>query len=176
MTDDVALLPLLTVVSGPMQGTSFRLRSETCLIGRDNGVDILVEDFRVSRRHAVIERSGGRLTLADVGSTNGTWLNGERLTGVAELRDGDRVRLGSVECRFYEPASASTEPVGTAIRALSLHPLAPRAPGGAERPPVSALFGPTQPMATGRRAGRPWLVLAASILVAAGLVWGVLLR
>lgn len=176
MTDDLSLLPLLTVVSGPMQGASFRLQSETCLIGRDDGVDVLVEDFRVSRRHAVIERAGGRLMLADAGSTNGTWLNGERLTGAAELRDGDRIRLGGVEFRFYDPATALTDPVGTAIHALSRQPPAARAPGDGERPYAGALLGPTQAFETRRRAGHSWLLIVASVLALIGLLWGLLVR
>lgn len=171
MADDLSLLPLLTVVSGPMQGASFRLRSETCVIGRDDGVEILVEDVRVSRRHAVIERDGRRLTLADAGSTNGTWLNGERLTGAAELHDGDRIRLGGLELRFYDPASASTEPVGAAIRRLSV----PAAATGAQ-PRLDALAGPTEVMATGRRAGSSWLLLAPIVVAVAAVVWVLLIR
>lgn len=174
MTDNLSLLPLLTVVSGPMQGASFRLRSEICVIGRDDGVDILVEDVRVSRRHAVIERTGEGLTLADAGSTNGTWLNGRRLTEPAELHDGDRIRLGGVELRFYDPTTASTEPVGTAIHTLSSRPR-----GGspqARPPPPSALSGPTQAMETRRRNARSWLVLGVFVAVTAGLVWAALIR
>jgi predicted component of type VI protein secretion system len=164
MTDDVALLPLLIVQAGPMQGATFRLRRDTCVIGRDDDVDVLVEDFRVSRRHAVIERSDDRLLLADAGSTNGTWLNDRRLTEAAELTDGDRIRLGGVELRFYDPASASTEPVGAAIHAIS--PSAPPAstPQDAGRAATGALLGPTQVMST-RRSGGSRLVLAAVLLV-----------
>ncbi|HEX2773119.1 MAG TPA: FHA domain-containing protein [Micromonosporaceae bacterium] len=178
MTDDVSLLPQLIVQAGPMQGASFRLHRDTCLIGRDDGVDVLVEDFRVSRRHALIERTGGRLVLADAGSTNGTWLNDRQLTEAAELRDGDRIRLGSVELRFYDPATASTEPVGTAIHAISGPRSTPGTAADAGRPPTAALFGPTQLMNTSRRGGGAWLVLAVSVLalVVAGAVWVLLMR
>jgi Inner membrane component of T3SS, cytoplasmic domain len=163
MTDDVALLPLLIVQAGPMQGATFRLRGDTCVIGRDEGVDILVEDSRVSRRHAIIERSGGGLTLADAGSTNGTWLNDRRLTDAAELSDGDRIRLGSVELRFYDPTSATTEPVGAAIHAISSRAPRPERPPEAGRA-AAALFGPTQMMST-RRSGGAWVTPAAVVLV-----------
>jgi hypothetical protein len=174
MTDDVALLPLLIVQAGPMQGATFRLRRDTSVIGRDDGVDVLVEDFRVSRRHAIIERSGGRLLLADAGSTNGTWINDRRLTEPAELNDGDRIRLGGVELRFYDPTTATTEPVGAAIHAISSPGPRPGTPPEAGRAAAGALFGPTQLMST-RRRGVPWRALAAVVLVliVALVVWTV---
>lgn len=177
MADDVSLLPQLVVQAGPMQGASFRLRRDTCLIGRDDGVDVLVEDFRVSRRHAVIERTGDRLTLTDVGSTNGTWLNDCQVIEAAELRDGDRIRLGNVELRFYDPATASTERVGTAIHAIS-RPATTRGTADAGPPPTAALLGPTQAMSTSPRSGSAWLVLAVLVLalVVAGAVWILLTR
>ncbi|MEV4760419.1 FHA domain-containing protein [Micromonospora sp. NPDC049559] len=111
--DEHCLLPLLTVVDGPMRGASFRIRPGRRTIGRGEDADILIEDRRVSRRHATVELDGGRAVLVDAGSTNGTWLNDRRLAGAAELRDGDRLRIGSVELRFFDPGSAATDPVGT---------------------------------------------------------------
>jgi pSer/pThr/pTyr-binding forkhead associated (FHA) protein len=174
MTDDVSLLPLLVVQSGPMQGASFRLRGETCVIGRDEGVDVLVEHVQVSRRHALIERAGDELTLADAGSTNGTWLNDRRLTEAEQLRDGDRIRVGGVELRFYDPAAASTERVGAAVLGIWQR----EAPAGPAAP-TDALLGPTQVMDTGlRRSGIVWLALAGLILVlvVAAVIWVFLLR
>lgn len=178
MTDDVFLLPQLVVHAGPMQGASFRLRGETCLIGRDDGVDVLIEDFRVSRRHAVIERTGDRLMLADAGSTNGTWLNDVRLTEAAELRDGDRIRLGSVELRFYDPGTASTEPVGAAIHAVTPGRPSAGKPANDAAAPTDALFGPTLLMDTRRQIGTAWPVLATLILIllAGGAIWAFLIR
>jgi pSer/pThr/pTyr-binding forkhead associated (FHA) protein len=175
MTDDVSLLPLLVVQTGPLQGASFRLRDETCVIGRDEGVDVLVENIQVSRRHAVIERTGDGLTLADAGSTNGTWLNDRRLTDPEQLRDGDRIRVGGVELRFYDPASASTERVGAAVLGV----LQREAPAAGAAAPTDALFGPTQVMDTGpRRSGIVWLALTGLVLVLAvvGVIWLLLLR
>ena len=80
-------------------------------IGRQAGVAILLGDQDVSRRHAVLERAGGRVVLTDPGSTNGTWVNRRRLRAGGpgdrvELRDGDEVRLG-------EEAVAGPEPGGS---------------------------------------------------------------
>ena len=112
MADELCLMPLLTVVSGPMRGASFRLRIGHRTIGRGEGVDIVIDDCRVSRRHATVEVVPGRALLRDAGSTNGTWLNDRRVTAQVELRDGDRLRVGGVELRFFDPGSAPTDPVG----------------------------------------------------------------
>jgi len=122
MSDEPHFMPLLTVTNGPLRGASFRLRPGRHRIGREEGADILLDDPKVSRRHATVELVGGRVVLTDAGSTNGTWLNDSRLDGPVELRDGDRVRLGHVELRFFDPGSAPTEPVGT----LGYRPLVAR--------------------------------------------------
>jgi len=80
-------------------------------------VAILLDDQDVSRRHAVLERSGGRVVLTDPGSTNGTWVNRRQLCpgdprDRVELRDGDELRLGSVTLRFSTAAAGD----GTAVR------------------------------------------------------------
>lgn len=90
-------------------------------------MDIVMDDRKVSREHAIVERIGARTVLTDTGSTNGTWLNGKRLTGTAELRDGDRIRVGQVELVFFDPGAAPTEPVGT-IRYRPVPAPAPPAP------------------------------------------------
>jgi FHA domain len=97
--------PQLVVETGRLRGASFDIPPGRSEIGRQAGVAILLDDQDVSRRHAVIDRSGGRVVLADLGSTNGTWLNRRRLRAGdlrdgGELRDGDEVRVGSVTLRF----------------------------------------------------------------------------
>jgi FHA domain len=104
MSSGPAPTPQLVVVNGRMRGAGFEIPSGRSEIGRQAGVAILLDDQDVSRRHAVLDRTGGRVVLADLGSTNGTWVNRRRLgagggrDGV-ELRDGDEVRVGSVTLR-----------------------------------------------------------------------------
>ena len=73
------------------------LESRRLLIGRgpQNGLDLL--DRSVSRRHAELLVDEGGLRLQDLGSSNGTWVNGRRITESVELRPGDRLRFGTVE-------------------------------------------------------------------------------
>ncbi len=84
-------------------GHEHQLRSETTTIGRAVECDIVITSKRVSREHARLNRSGRRVMLEDAGSTNGTFLNGERLLGAMELRDGDLIDIGDVRFTFRDP-------------------------------------------------------------------------
>jgi len=70
------------------------------LLGRVDGVAAWIDSPSVSRRHARIVVSGGRATLEDLGSKNGTYVRGERLSSAAPLLDGDEIRLGRVRMTF----------------------------------------------------------------------------
>ncbi|MFC3501029.1 FHA domain-containing protein [Micromonospora krabiensis] len=106
------LLPLLTVAGGPMRGASFRLRPAPQVIGRAPTVDVVVHDPHLSRRHAEVWLAPEGASLRDLGSTNGTWLNDRRIVDVEQLADGDVIRLGRTELRFFDPGVARTDPVG----------------------------------------------------------------
>jgi FHA domain-containing protein len=69
-------------------------------IGRSRECDIVLEDTGVSRRHAEIRPSGEGWALADLGSTNGVLVNGQKVKGARHLSAGDRVELGSTEIVF----------------------------------------------------------------------------
>ena len=90
----------------------FSLGSGTSLtIGRGSGCDVqLAWDERVSRVHAALELVGSDWTLVDDGlSRNGTFLNGERLSGRRRLHDGDTFVLGSTSFRFWDTSRAVTQ-------------------------------------------------------------------
>ena len=72
------------------------------LLGRGSGADIRVEDPFASSRHARLVRQGGVVVLEDLGSTNGTYLNEELLTGPQPLHRGDRVRIGDSEFTYVD--------------------------------------------------------------------------
>ena len=86
-------------------GREHLLTARTVTIGRAVENEIVVTSRRVSREHARVQREGRRLVLADLGSTNGTFLNGERLMAPVELRDGDRIGIGDVVLLFHDPES-----------------------------------------------------------------------
>jgi len=99
--------PKLILASGRSLGRSFTIQCGYCEIGRVAGTAVRLDEDGVSRRHAAISRSGNRIVIHDLGSTNGTYVNGRRLDGPAPwpLHDGDRLRLGSVELWLSCPAA-----------------------------------------------------------------------
>ncbi len=84
-------------------GHEHQLHGETTIIGRAVECDIVITSKRVSREHARLNRSGRRVTLEDLGSTNGTFLNDERIMSEMELRDGDTITIGDVKFTFRDP-------------------------------------------------------------------------
>ncbi len=93
------------IEQSPSQGAEHALEQGTT-IGRE-GCDITVGDPDVSRRHAEIQVSSGEILISDLGSTNGTFVNGERIEQPRGLRDGDEVRIGAVVWRLRAPAGAT---------------------------------------------------------------------
>jgi hypothetical protein len=85
-------LPAVVVTAGPEAGRRVELGQEVA-IGRQDA-DLVVEDPEVSRRHAVLRRSGGSVVVEDLDSTNGTFVNGERIRGPIKVGPGDKVRVG----------------------------------------------------------------------------------
>ncbi|MEW6028936.1 MAG: FHA domain-containing protein [Chloroflexota bacterium] len=83
----------------------FELTRSEIVIGRDPSVDISIPSAAVSRRHARLMRDGDGYALEDLGSSNGTYLNGERLTGRRPLKNGDEIRLGKAVTLAYRAPS-----------------------------------------------------------------------
>jgi pSer/pThr/pTyr-binding forkhead associated (FHA) protein len=84
-------------------GREHLLSGEVVTIGRAIENDIVITSKRVSREHACVRREGWRAMLEDLDSTNGTYLNDERLLSPTELRDRDRIAIGDVVLIFHDP-------------------------------------------------------------------------
>jgi DNA-binding winged helix-turn-helix (wHTH) protein len=78
------------------------------VLGRDSDLAVSIDSATVSRRHARIVITGDDAVLEDLGSKNGTYLNGRRLESAAPLQNGDRIQIGSVVCSFRASAPAAT--------------------------------------------------------------------
>jgi hypothetical protein len=85
---------------GHAPGVAYDLLDPVTL-GRGN-VELKLEDSFASARHAQITRQGRIVVIEDLGSTNGTYLNGEVLTGPQPLHDGDKIRIGDSEFTYYQ--------------------------------------------------------------------------
>jgi diguanylate cyclase (GGDEF)-like protein len=83
----------LVVLSGTNVGQLYDL-SGTMTVGRGRGADIPLSGDGISRNHARVEMRGEHVFLEDLGSTNGSWVNGEKIRR-SELKDGDKIQLGS---------------------------------------------------------------------------------
>lgn len=103
--DAVNALPsgaaLLVVRRGPDLGARFLLDQDRTIAGRHPEVDIFLDDVTVSRRHAEFGRNGTRFTVRDLGSLNGTYLDGERIDDEIALLDGAEVQVGKFKFTFF---------------------------------------------------------------------------
>src|SRR5215208_4345041 len=87
---------------GPQPNQIYELNKDIITLGRDITNDIVINDPEVSRHHCRLTRGGGGYTLEDLGSTNGTFVNGQRLTGARPLSGGDMIGLGETVTLGYE--------------------------------------------------------------------------
>ncbi len=114
--------PLTIRVQSPGGHISMRHLGEgETVIGRDGQAGLVLDDARISRRHAVITRTGGRVVVADLGSRNGTFRNGTRVDHAAQaLEPGDVVKVGDFTL-VIDPQDAilfAPDPAVAAMRAV----------------------------------------------------------
>ena len=91
--------------SGPTVGKTYPLDAQEITIGRDAVNIIAINDAEVSRRHARMELRGSAYVIQDLGSTNGTFVNGTRISGMQVLNPGDTVSFGEGIVLVYEPVA-----------------------------------------------------------------------
>ncbi len=84
----------LVVVAGPLQGTSLPLTGSSILIGRSPGSTLVLDDDYSSSRHARIFPQGGQWFVEDLGSTNGTFIGDQQISGIVPLAPGVGVQIG----------------------------------------------------------------------------------
>jgi predicted component of type VI protein secretion system len=155
------MMGVLVVVAGPAAGRRIDLTGPVT-VGRREG-EVVIEDPEISRRHCTIAPGPhGEVVITDLGSTNGTWINGTRIGVPTVVRPGDEVRLGDCVCRLDAPKTPppvapspvvppqAAAPVGSAppqqpfgafaSAAAVAAPVKPRRRGAATRLPAGIVF------------------------------------
>lgn len=138
----------LRFISGKYQGGEYPLEEgRQIVIGRSSDLDMVLVEEMVSRRHAQISMNGGVISIEDLGSTNGTFVNGEKIQR-ATLREGDRVLVGTsilkvvsvpLEDARTEGSGAARRPAAT-MQQRTMVGEAPRMTGNIEEIPLPDLL------------------------------------
>jgi pSer/pThr/pTyr-binding forkhead associated (FHA) protein len=140
----------LVITAGTASGRRLTLGDEL-VIGREvSGEGKLNDDHELSRRHARVARDAtGQLTIEDLGSANGTFVNGERVRGHQVLKVGDSVQIGSTTLQLIDvgraPAPSSRAPATPTPTPTPAPAPARRPPAPANRPPAAANRSPAPP-------------------------------
>ena len=168
----------MIVRAGPNPGTVFELTKEVSLIGRDVTNDVVVGDAEVSRQHARITRTPGGYVLEDLGSTNGTFVNSERLVAPRVMNPGDLVALGETVSLTFD--ATAPEAAATVAQPAATAEPAKKAPPGAAKPAVQdQQVAPPSPAAEDplpeKKGRKTWLLAGVGcfvlILACGGFIW-----
>lgn len=165
--------PLASVLfrSGVRKGERIKLAVPMINVGRADYNDLVLADPSVSTMHAKIQRRGGVWILADLGSTNGTFMEGEPVTSEVALAPGATLRFGEVSVLF-EPLDEEVPEEHDGTRAMArveVPPPVPAAPAPVPEAPVRRPAVRRPPPTPEPRRRGSWLTLAVLVAVAAGL-------
>jgi signal transduction histidine kinase len=108
-------VPSLFVYQGQDQGTLFELENGTQGVGRDASNQIQVHDTEVSRRHAEVHYDGSICLVVDLGSSNGTYVNGKKISEPCQLATSDKVQFGRTIMLYTDPAENPPEDLSDKI-------------------------------------------------------------
>jgi hypothetical protein len=169
----------LVMRSGPTPGAVYPLEGEQLMIGRDSSNAVAINDAEVSRRHARLTFQGGKYVIEDLGSTNGTFINGQRLTGPHVLKPGDVVAFGEQIVLMYDainidPGATLASPRNVLRPAAVPPPVVPApAPNFAGQVPA----GPVVPPLVPARSSLTPIIIAIALFLfvcaCAGFFWWV---
>lgn len=96
----VGRLEVLTSEGGLAKGQVFKINKAGLTIGRGTHNDVVLPDSFASQEHAKLFHKNGEVWLEDLGSTNGTWVNGEKISASIQLVPGDYVKIGSISFQY----------------------------------------------------------------------------
>lgn len=135
----------LILLTGLGAGTEYPLEKTELFIGRDLSNDIVIDDPEVSRRHARLVMSALSFTLEDLGSTNGTFVRGQRLSTPVPLIPGEIITMGEKVTLKFDPVQVDPNATVAAFRMPAQKP--PAAPVYTPPQPAAPVYVPPQPAA-----------------------------
>ena len=130
----------LVMRRGPQPNQSYDINQDVTTLGRDITNDIVINDRETSRHHLRLLRAGEALNVEDLGSTNGTFVNGKRVSGVTALQNGDMIGLGETVTLGVELQQQPAN--NNQAAAAEMPPLGPPAIAQSETPTGEAAFTP----------------------------------
>ncbi|MFN0178994.1 MAG: FHA domain-containing protein [Gemmatimonadales bacterium] len=158
-------LALLLTKSGAAKGQRFSVHNPVANLGRAEFNDVRVADPSVSAGHAKLQLREGVWTLTDLGSTNGTWVDDERVDDETPLSPGATIRLGEVSFAFEPKDERPVRADRTALMAApAVAPPASSAPVAAPTPAATRRPAPPKP-APAPRSGPSRILLVVAIVV-----------
>ena len=149
--------------SGPTPGATYSLEGDQIVIGRDSSNGVVINDAEISRKHSRLTFQGGKYVLEDLGSTNGTFVNGQRLAGPVVLKSGDVVSFGEQIVLMYDALSVDAGATVISSRKSASTPVAPAlAPAQVAAQPPPSYSAPITPV---KKTNWTPIFIAAGILV-----------
>jgi hypothetical protein len=163
-----------TMQTGPNPGKVFLIQKTETAIGRYEQSDIFILDSGISRHHAVLSLQGSNYVIKDLGSTNGTFINDQRIAGPHAIKPGDIILLGDKVRLIFNAASYDPDVTIQRRRPVAAGepeafipgrpqppqpvPLQPR-PVAAPKPPVALKFDPNKYLAEDEKSRKmvPWI-------------------
>ncbi len=160
----------LIMRSGPTPGAAYTLEGDQISIGRDSSNDIVINDAEISRRHARMTFQGGKYVLEDLGSTNGTFVNGQRLAGPRVLKPGEVVSFGEQIVLVFEAVAIDAgatvvSPRAAAVPSVPRHAIPPPPPPTEYAGSIPANPVPAEPVEEGKRTNMIPIFVGAGVLV-----------
>jgi pSer/pThr/pTyr-binding forkhead associated (FHA) protein len=140
------IVPRLIVQGGPLAGREYPLNQPALIAGRQPGLDLTLDDSQASRQHARFEVRNGQVFVTDLGSANGTRVNGQPVSGAQLLGEGDLIQIGMTQLRAAGIAPAGVVSDATVVAGAGGisnatvvaggHPAAPQPPPPMGPPPA----------------------------------------
>jgi pSer/pThr/pTyr-binding forkhead associated (FHA) protein len=159
----------LVMRSGPTPGAVYPLEGDQIMVGRDSSNAVAINDAEVSRRHARLIFQGGKYVIEDLGSTNGTFVNGQRLSGPHVLKAGDVVAFGEQIVLMYD--AANIDPGATVASPRNAVRPSPSMPAPVIPPPPAQNYAgqvpasPMAPVATPPRTNLTPILIAVALFL-----------